>query len=470
MKSEQLPLILLYAVILAILFVFSSFIPTDQEELHHYNTLNFSESWNTAKLAYLHWNPRIGELLSYFLGQNAEKWLILINTISTFVCIISIYRLGTGYWPKADINSILILTFNFITVLGFASGITWFLGNLNWLYPCTCTLVLFCITESFFYGDFQLSWWRTILSIVLAFISGMSNDNTAASAWIMTAGCWIYWSIVKKQGLPTLQYFIILLTLTVACAIFYLAPGIMERTKCSNWEISFSNILWNSLFAKPNWLFFAIMFWRLGAGVLILLIAKKLTLFKIECSRIATLSIAFICLWGILIFAPHWGAPRAYLPMELILACILTHLYCKLICTTSLKKALAVLIMCAAIMATNFVPMIGSLVSSAREWNRIEAMAQHVKSQGMEVLVVHRRDLDFTPALPRLWKMPSSVFDYKVKPIIPLISTTASNATHLNHPHKWIKEIGKLDSGDHIMNPIAAKKLGLKAVYYLSDK
>ena len=114
--------------------------------------------------------------------------------------------------------------------------------------------------------------------------------------------------------------------------------------------------------------------------------------------------------------------------------------------------------------------MIGGLVSSAREWNRIEAMAQKVKSQGGKVLIVHKSDLNFTPTFPRLLGLPSTFFNYRVSPTIPLITCSEDQCHHSNHQHKWIETTWVSDSGDHIMNPIAAKKLGLKAVYYLSDE
>ena len=470
MKSHHLPLILTYAALLAFLIIFSLYIPADQEELCHYNCLSFQEACHTAKLSYLHMNPRIGEMFAYFLGHNALTWQTIVNTGLTFACILFIYRLGVGGWPEPTTHSIFILIFCFVTLLGCATGITWFLGNLSWLYPCSCALGLFCIIEKFFFGDFHLSKGRTLLAILLAIITGMSNNNTPAIAWLMIAGACIYWGAIKKQNVLTWQFILILLVLTASCLLFYLAPGTYERAKTANWELSFSNILWNSLLAESNWIFTAIMFWRLIAGTLILLLAKKLIHFKIERTRLFLFSFALVCLWGILIFAPCWGAPRAYLPLELMLACILTHLYAKLIHATTPKKTIPALIIYTAIMATNFVPMIGGLISSEREWTRIEAMAQKAKAQGEEILIVRQSDLNFTPTFPRLWKLPASFFDYKVRPTIPLIQTTEANASHLNHPHKWIESTWTSDSGDHIMNPIAAKKLGLKAVYYLADK
>ncbi len=470
MKSQHLPLILTYAVLLAVLIIFSSFITADAEELLHYNCLSIQEAWHTAKLSYLHMNPRIGEMSAYFLGRNAPAWIMLINTGFSFACILFIYRLGVGTWPTPDTRTIFILLFCFVTLMGFATGITWVLGNLSWLYPCTCALGLFCIIERFFYGDFHLSWKKTLLALLLAIITGMSNNNTPAIAWVLVAGCCAYWCFIKKKSFPTWQYLLILLTLTVSCTLFYLAPGTYERAKVANWELSFSNILWNSVLSINNWIFTAIIFWRLIAGLLLFLLAKKLVHFRIERTRVFLLSFTFFCLWGILILAPCWGAPRSYLPLELMTACILTHLYARFVHAIGLKKTIPLLLLYTAIMATNFVPMIGGLVSSAREWNRIEAMAQKVKSQGGEVLVVHKSDLDFTPAFPRIWKLPASVFDYRVSPTIPLITCSEDQCHHSNHQHKWIETTWVSDSGDHIMNPIAAKKLGLKAVYYLSDK
>lgn len=459
----------MYFLTIIALAIFSHFIPLNEEELTHFNCLNFSEVWQVIQFSYLHMNPRLGELLAYFFGHQASTWCLFINTILTFTCILFTYRVGVGKWPEASLRSVATFLFCIITIFGFRTGIAWFLGNMNWLYPCTLALVLFYLTESFFQGNFKLSWSRTLLAIPLAFITGMCNNNTPIVVWILIAGCGAYWFIIKKERI-TWSYAAILFTLTAASLLFYTAPGTYERAHVSNWELSFSNLLWNSILYPGNWIFFVIVFWRLFLSASVLIILQKVTRFHFVRPRIILFMLAFMLLWGVLIAAPTWGAPRSYLPLEMALACISVHLYFNYAQKATLKKAFLILLLHGVIMSTIIVPTMSRIATSHREWTRIEAMAENAKAKGQDYLIVKSSDLDFSSGLPRIWKLPSSVFDYKIGPIISLIGTTEDKTKTLHHPHKLIESTWTMNSGDHIMNPIAAKKLGLKAVFYLPGK
>ena len=111
-------------------------------------------------------------------------------------------------------------------------------------------------------------------------------------------------------------------------------------------------------------------------------------------------------------------------------------------------------------------------MSSHREWMRIAAMAEKAKEEGKDFLVVRQSDLDMTPAVSRVWKIPGFIIQYRISPTIPLITAAESQTTHTDHKHTWISSTwtSEADSGDGIMNPIAARKLGLKAVYYIPNK
>ena len=456
-----------YCLIFLISAVISYFISLNGEDLLHYNCLNFWESWHVAKCSYLHWNPRIGELLAFFLGHNVQTWVFFINTLITFSCILFIYRIGTGKWPGSDIRSAVSLLFCLITVLGFSTGITWFLGNMSWLYPCTLTLILFYLTEPFFKGNFHLSWRKTVLAIPIAFITGMSNNNTAIVAWLIMAGCGAFWSIATKQNKLTPQYAVILATLTISCTLFYMAPGTYERAQKSNWELSFSNLLWNSILAPTNWIFFVIMFWRMILSMGSLVVLQRISHCCISRSRLLIFSISFFCLWGVLLATPLWGAPRSYLPLKIVLACIMVHIFYRYTLQASMRKIILLFIFHCCVMSTQIIPVCQQLIISQREWKRIVVMAEKAKEQGNDFVIVKANELDFSSGLPHIWKLPASVFNYKITPTIPLIRTSEEMTQTLNHRHKYIESIRTLDSGDHIMNPIAAKKLGLKAVFYL---
>ena len=114
--------------------------------------------------------------------------------------------------------------------------------------------------------------------------------------------------------------------------------------------------------------------------------------------------------------------------------------------------------------------MCGGILASHREWNRIVSLAEKAKASAQDFVVIKGSQLNFSPTFPRLLGLPGSFFNYRISPTIPLIPCREEQTLHTTHQHKWISNTWAYDSGDNIMNPIAAKKLGLKAVYYLADK
>lgn len=434
----------------------------------HYNCRSAAEAWNTAMLSYQHWNPRIGEIASYFLGHHAEYWFLFLHPVLTFAATLFIYRLGIGSWPKSEGKSILSLLFVFITIMGYAS--LWFLGNLNWLYPCTAALGLLCLTEPFFKGSFKISTGHTLLALPLAFITGMSNDNTPIVVWILLSACGVFHYLIKKESRPGWQYITILLTLSAACCLYYLAPGTYERAQDADWELSFRNILFNSILAPGNWIFIVVIMWRLIASSVILGALRCRLKCPVDLGRLSIIWATLLLLWGVLLAAPCWGAPRSFSTLEIALTCIMAHVFAGVINKLSLTRSWLILLLHTAILSTQIIPVIGGAVSSQREWNRIVTIAEQAKAAGQDFVIIRKSQLDFTPTFPQIMGLPGTIFNYRILPTIPLIPCSEEQTKHTSHKHKWIESIGTNDSGDHIMNPIAAKKLGLKAVYYLADK
>lgn len=462
---------LVYAAMLIILALYAACIPLNDEGLLHYNSLNLEEAIHAAKHTYNIWNPRIGEMLSYFLGHQAGIWYFFIHTVLGFAAVLFMYRLGTGKWPDSSGKSISVLIFTFVAFLGFNTQTNWLLCNMNWLYPSTIVLGFFCVIENFFKGNFELSTPRLLGAIPLAVVTGMSNDNSAIVAWVLVTGCFLYYCIIKKQAKVTWQYFVLLAVLTTACLVFYLAPGHQARAEHSNWELSFNNIFFNSFLNCQNWLLCLIILWRLLLIGGVLIILKLVTKSQVNNVRAACLFIALFLLWAVLNLAPFWGAPRSFLTFELMITSLLVLLYFQIKLSTLAR--IAVLLLHCAVMSTHIIPTIGWLAASHREWNRIETMALQARQQGKDHIIVKYSQLDETPTFGRLCGMPGSFFNYRRYPTIPLIATTEENTTHLNHKHKWVSSTDEylcgFSTGDDIMNPIAAKKLGLKAVYFVMD-
>lgn len=467
---------IVYAAILFTIAMIAVYIPFNHEDLMHYNCLSFAESVHSASVSYHKCNPRLGELVTYFLGHNARIFYLFTHTTLGFAAVLLMYRLGIGRWPESTGKSISVLILTFVCLLGFNTQTYWFLGNMNWLYPGTIAMAFICLTEGFFRGDFSLSWKKFLLAIPLAFITGMSSFNASIVAWILVTGCAIYHCGIRKSSTITWQYATILAVLTLACLLLYLGPGNFARVERDEWELSISNFVRESLLFPRNWIVLALTLWRIILVGGILLIAVRMTSSQISKVRTSCLLIALLFAWGSVVPTPLWGAPRSLLTVELILTCILAHFFfnAKL---NKMARAILLVIQC-AIMFTLIIPNAGRLASSHREWERIEAMAESAKKQGLDYLVVRKSQLDFTPTFPRIGGLPGSLFDYRLEPVISLAVCREEQSKHLNHKHVWINGENGYDqdtgagyeTGDQCMNPIAAKQLGLKAIYYIEDK
>lgn len=467
---------LLYAITLFILTIYAVYIPFNSEGLTHYNCLSFAEAFHTAKVSYLRSNPRLGEMFTYFMGHNARLFYIFIHPVLSLTSILLIYRLATGQWPDSTIKSVTTYLFIFVSFLGFNSDTYWFMANMNWLYPSTLVLAFFCLVEGFFKGNFQLSTKRLWFAVPLAFAAGMSNQNFAIVSWLLLFGCGVYHIFIRKRSGITWQYLLLFALLTIACLTFYLAPGNAKRIEMENMPISLNSIITHSLLNVGNWGKLAICLWRLCMAGVVLFFIKIVTRSSINYYRFLGGLLTAFMLWGVILVTPTWGAPRAFLPIELMITSTLALLFFSIKFTNLIRFALLGVYM--LLMSTQIIPVAGILVSSNREWNRIEKMAEMAKSQGHDFLVVRSSQLDFSSSVSQLGDFSKRIFNYTYEPVIPLIPTNEHNTLHTNHKHEWVKNDALYDTeegygyqtGDHIMNPIAAKKLGLKAVYYIEDK
>lgn len=467
------PRLLIFAGVVALFaFLTAWYTHTDPEALTHFSVRSVREAWQFAMATYLKMNPRIGEMCIYLCDFAIPFHILgsILFAIFLPVGTIAIFRLGIGRLPDSSWQSIVTLTFIFIATLGFHSGVFWFLANFNWYYASILAVCFFISVEPWFRGNFALSWPRCAVALPLAFISGMSQENTPAVLVVMLSTCGIYWFVFKKVRKGILQYLLIMAMLIAGAYLLYTAPARGYRASEAHWEFSFENILFNSILFSGNWIYFLICFWRP------FVIGGLLVFFSFSCGRklfpslrTRLLLVAFIMLWSILLFAPWWGAPRGYMPMDIILLSILGRQVYRLFSKIRTRE---ILILCTAqllLSATLIIPRYVSIYATHRNWSRIVTKAEECKGRGESTLILRDSDFDLSPIIIHRLPIPKLVFAREVHPSIPLCSISEAHFENFEDgwgvSHAW--DLGSLPQVQS--NKSVAKHLGLESIFYIRD-
>lgn len=471
MKKSATPLLLFLLFLYILLLGHVSFIHTDSEALLHFGSNNINEAFQLARISYFEWNPRIGDLLYYFCDLFLPIHVIemIVHPLLTLAGMLFIYRVSIGKWPDSSARSLLALTFIIISIYGFHSGIYWLYANFSWFYFSISALALIILTENWFRGDFKMPFWKAAIGIPLAFIVGMSQENTPAVMVVLLAGCGIYWAILKRKGRLGVSYWLLIGFLLAGAACLYLSPAREARAAVTGWEFSLSTF-WFSLTAPSNWIYFSLCFLRpflIGLILIAIYIWKK----QLPPPGIRTkmLTLSFFLLWGVLIAAPCWGAPRGYMPMDVVLCCLLVRLFYHLYPITRLWQATSILVVHVLIMATIIVPSLVSCYATHQVYKQISSLAAQARAKGEKKLIIRRRELDRTPFHITPKKvLPNFILRAEIKPSVPLVGMSQQEFAHYKGEH-IIPEHFDLYVGDTIENKAVARPLGLDAIIYIQN-
>lgn len=471
MKKILSPLPCFLLVIYLLLAAHAFIVHTDSEALLHFGCNNISEAFQHAHISYVEWNPRIGELLYYFCDLFIPIHILemLIHPLLTLAGMLFIYRVGIGRWPDSSARSILTLAFIIISIYGFHSRIYWFQANFSWFYFSVLALALAILTENWFKGDFRMPLWKTALGIPLAFIVGMSQENTPAVMVALLAGCGLYWSLLKKKGNPGSAYWLLAGFLLAGAACLYLAPAREARAAVTGWEFSLPNI-WQSLIAPYNWNYFFLCFWR---PFLIGLILLSLFIWKNRLprpgSRTKILTLSFFLLWCVLIAAPLWGAPRSYMPMDIVLCCLLCRLFHRLFSSERPFQTAVIFAAHLLIMATFILPQMTACYATHQVWLQIKDLAGQCRTKGETKLILRRSDLRLEPRFITPRKiLPNFILQHEVMPDIPLVGISRQKYNNYIISHT-IPEHFNLYDGDIFENKAVAAPLGMESIIYICE-
>lgn len=471
--SERVNKTLIYLPFLILSIIWAYFMEDDTEALSKLNTLNIEEAWNLACACYMTMNPRIGEFF-YFLSDSLicyKTTMMTLHPIMVMLFIISCFKLATGLWPRKDKTKITftIFIFTFVSIFSLIQT-DWYLANYNWFYPCCAAMLFFSINEQIFKGNFYLSFWKLIISIPLATIVGMSNENTSIVSFFVYTACGIYYIFISKnkKSKLTASYILIWIILLSAVIAFYSSPARNVRAEYMHWEMNPIFLLENSILAWKNWAFFILHFWRHFAilAIFYLLIPHEA---KSCNSRDKLLFTFFILLWGVLFLAPIWGAPRSFVPLEIILVIYTTRLIYKGMRNWHIKRLITGFCLSMIVISTIAIPRFYTLMTIHSNHLAIKRHCEESAYKGKEIVYIKSDILNFNPLISNKTVIPNFVFNGKCKAFTPLICAphhieegNINTSYHLPMTDSWSTDIHH----DAFLNRAYAKRLGVKAIIF----
>ncbi len=421
--------------ILCIFALFVTFISwhsgVNGEDVVHFGCRSLDEAIYVASQSYQYTNPRIGEIFAYLIGvhengagtYNAIWFYRIAQPLFLVVGVLMLYRLGMGRWPDSSKPSTWCLSILCLLVACCKSGGWWLCGNLNWTYPFVVVLVFFWSIEPFFYGCFKLPLLRFLGAMVCIPVVGMSNENTSivSFALVILVGCW--WLYKNKKWCLKWQYVAILLSLAIFVYLFYSAPGRSNRASVSGWELSFENILYNSLLSFSNWFYVSTMYWRTVIVFCVLLLGTSFAR-SVWNARMGILLLAWLMLSAVLVCAPFWGGPRSFLSPEFIFYAVLVRLIYELACSARKNYFRCYVALQCCLSFTILVPLIVYGVDTYRAWAKLEKCVE-IRDGGADIATL----VDFK--VSSLWTLDrDSIPTSLIEPLhvdLPLVSCKSAN-------------------------------------------
>lgn len=395
----------------------------------------------------------------------------VMNPLFCVAAILFTIRIATGTW-KLCRNSFLFV-FVSLCFLGSKQGWFWFVGNMNWLYPCVLAMLFFVMWEGIFKGDFKVKAWKFLLSLPLAVVVGMSNENTSAVSLLLFIGGGVYACLKQRKVCITRKYAVIVVILLISSLLFFMAPAGAARSAATGWELSFHNILFHSLLNPINWAYTAIFYWREAMVLALLAFIGRRRGVKLMDRRLTFMVLVMLLLWGVLLAAPCWGAPRAYTPLDLMLIAIMARLLYKIVNHKEVgaREVGLIFSLRAALTLTVLVPTIMLVIAQYKVRSQIAERAEAALARGETRLVLYDGELDTSPVMPRYFHIPGCVVAHDLKPYVPLIEISKNkyeNTQDFTH-HEWTTLAGPWypSCGDDVLNRGVAKRFGLDSILYV---
>lgn len=424
--------------------------------------------------SYNNTNARLGEAGSYFIGPYALEIFHVVQPLFMLACCLACSKLSTGKWMENTGGSLLTTLLLMVGIPATPAGVWWFNGNLSWFYPVTITLLFFALYDNIFQGDFKLSGMRFLFMLPMAYIMGMSNENTSVTSLAIYLACGLFWGAIKKHRI-TASYIILGLIMALGSYLLYTAPGPHNRaTSLMDWELNVETLIYKSLFAQANWMYLFICYWRLLVPAVFLIILCRWRRIPLMSARTWVLLGAFCFAQGVLVAAPNWGAPRSYMLPQILLLVIMAEIFYRSVRSSlPLRDTLIFVCLFFACAATAISSQIIKACAQQRVCRQIEKLAGAAKSEGSQHLTMNTDQLDLNPICEQLPFIPRFIMHTDVAPELPLLALSSeqllSTDTRIQGDFPYGRETPP-NYGRRALNIPMARRYDLRSIICIDNK
>lgn len=471
-KNVILYHILICVIYLALAAVYSGFLPLNSEDWMHFSDFTLNESWAQALASYMTWNARIGEMASYFVGAHALTVFHVVNPLVLLIAVSAGFKLATGKWLSRRGGDLAVLTVMIFGISALHSGVSWFIGNLNWLYPTSLALLFFALYDALLQGQTSLSLPRFVIMLPLAFVIGMSNENTSVTSllFLLLGG---YVSVRNYRTRPGWHYLILLLVMLAGVALFFLAPAAHHRAEISGWELNWETLIEESLLSPSNWIYTLLCYWRILAVAILLFCLCWMGHARPWSRRATLLFSAILISQGVLIVAPYWGAPRAYCLPEMLSVTLLATLFHQ-----ALKQGLSLRLGALFVLGQALVfgtQLVGLILYARAQYGvteQLRVLSEASRASGAQNVLIEGSSLDLGPVGHQPSWLPRNVMKTEISPVLPLSHVKRDDLSKSCTDVQGDFLYGALDefrnSGRRLLNIPMAKSLGLDSLIVIS--
>lgn len=386
----SLPFLILYLCSLVLCIVF----PLCGEDYWHIVDGDFYQRLVVAQNSFFNHNSRIGEFISYFLGSSTQ----LVHIIGSPLIVVSlawgIYRLALFAGNKEDNYSLPAAIVACCSISLLCSFYSWFLCNINWIFPCLFSIIFFYYFRKFFRGNFEISVKELVLGIPLYLIMGCGNEVVAYNNLVLLSLISIYY-FIKDKKYPSKAYIIIAIIITLA-SFLHLFGALQRAEAIANEEsplYKLASLLWSS-----NWILFGILFWKILIiiAALAFVLGRKLLRKELYSPVIWLIILLFTANMILLSQVPSWGAPRSYQPILILAAFYASYLATKIQLVCRVQKV-CLIVLISFITLSQWLPISLSAIESHCYQDKIKSAIAVQKQEGREHIFLNRELLN-TPS------------------------------------------------------------------------
>lgn len=379
----SLPFLILYLCSLLLCI----FTPLCAEDYWHIVDGDFYQRFASAQNSFFTHNPRIGELIAYFLGNSTQ----MVHIIGSPLIIVSlawgIYRLALFAGNKEKDYSLSPAIVACCSISLLCHFYSWYCSNINWLFPCALSLLFFYYFRRFFRGNFEISVKELVLGVPLYLLMGCGNEIVAYNNLVLLSLISIYY-FIKDKKYPSKAYVLIGFIIVLGSLVFLF--GLPQRAMAASNGASpldkIATLLW-----IDNWILFGILFWKILIIIAALAFVLSRKILRQELyNPIIWLIISIFTANIILLTQAHcWGAPRGYQPLLILAAFYASYLTTKIQLVSSVQKV-CLIVLISFITISSWLPISLSAIEGHYHLGKIKCAITAQKQEGKEHIVLNR--------------------------------------------------------------------------------